>query len=117
MVSAQPGLLPQDKGKLTRSRVWGVTVFVDYATNYMCTILMQDLSAESTLAAKHEFKQRCATRGIKVQQYHANNGRFAEAVFVNDCKRQGQKLTYCRVGAHHQTGIIVRKIKDITLAA
>ena len=28
IVSAQPGLLPQEKGQLTHARVWGCTVFV-----------------------------------------------------------------------------------------
>jgi hypothetical protein len=42
---------------------------------------MRDLTAESTLAAKKEF-ERCAIRGIKVQHYHADNGRFAEPAFV-----------------------------------
>jgi len=117
MVSAQPGLLPQEKGLLTRARIWGCTVFVDYATNYTCIILMRDLSAESTLAAKREFEHRCAIRGITVQRYHADNGRFAEPAFVEDCKKLNQKLTFCGVGAHHQNGIVERKIKEITLSA
>jgi hypothetical protein len=107
MVSAQ------EKGNLTRARVWGCAVFVDYATNYTCIILMRDMTAESTLAAKREFEHRCAIRGITVQRYHADNGRFAEPAFVEDCKRLNQKLTYCGVGAHHQNGVAERKIKDI----
>ena len=68
MVSTQPGFVPQEKGNLTRARIWGVTIFVDYATNYVCTVLMRDFSAEATLAAKREFEHKCAIRGIKVQR-------------------------------------------------
>ena len=32
IVSAQPGLVPQEKGQMTRARIWGATVFVDSAT-------------------------------------------------------------------------------------
>ena len=77
---------------------------------------MRDLSAEATLEAKREFEHRCSIRGIKVQRYHADNGSFAEKLFKEDCKSQGQNLTFCGVGVHHHNGIVEREIKDITLA-
>ena len=55
IVSAQPGLVPQEKGTPTRARVWGATVFVDCATNWVKVQLMQDASGESTLKAKNAF--------------------------------------------------------------
>ena len=115
MISAQPGLIPQEKGNLTRARIWACTVFVDYYTGFVYVALMRDLTGESTLAAKKEFEHRCAIRGVKVQHYHADNGRFAEPAFVNECKKCNQDLTFCGVGAHHQNGISERKIKDVTL--
>ena len=39
---------------------------------------MRDLWAEATLEAKKEFEHKCAIRCVKVQRYHADNGRFAE---------------------------------------
>jgi hypothetical protein len=77
---------------------------------------MRDLSAEATLEAKRDFEHKCAIRGVKVQRYHADNDRFAEKLFKDDCNAQGQHLTFCGVGAHHQNGIVEHKIKDITLA-
>ena len=111
MISAQPGLIPQEKGCLTRGRIWACTIFVDYFTGYVFVDLMRDLTAESTLAAKKEFEHRCAVRGVKVKHYHADNGRFAEPAFVQECKRCKQDLTFCGVGAHHQNGILERKIR------
>ena len=32
IVSAQPGLVPPEKGQMTRARIWGAAIFVDYAT-------------------------------------------------------------------------------------
>ena len=78
MISAQPGLIPQEKGHLTQGRIWACTIFVDYFTGFVFVALMRDLTAESTLAAKKDFEDRCAVRGVKVKHYHADNGRFAE---------------------------------------
>ena len=41
IVSAQPGLVPQEKGKLTRARIWGATVFIDYYSDKVKVHLMQ----------------------------------------------------------------------------
>jgi hypothetical protein len=115
IVSAQPGLVPQEKGQLTRARIWGCTVSVDYATSLVDVVLMRDLSGHSTLQAKQEFKDKCATKGVTIKHYHADNGRFAEPAWKEDCKAMGQKLTFCGVGAHHQNVNVERKIKDLTL--
>ena len=82
MISAQPGLVPQEKGHMTRARIWASTIFIDYFTGFTYVALMRDLTAESTLAAKKEFEHCCAVRTVTVEHYHADNGRFAEPVFV-----------------------------------
>ena len=87
MISAHPELIPQEKGNLTRARIRACTVLVDYYTGYVFVALMRDLTAESTLAAKKEFDHRCTVRGVKVKHYHANNGRFSEPEWINECKR------------------------------
>ena len=115
MISAQPGLIPQEKVNLTRARIWACTVFVDYYTGYVFVALMRDLNADLTLAVKKEFERRCAVRGVKVKHYHSDNGIFAEPAWINECKTCKQDLTFCGVGAHHQNGISERNIKDVTL--
>ena len=83
MISAQPGLIPQEKGNRTRARIWACTVFMYYYTVYVFVALMRDLTAELMIAAKKEFEHRCAVRGVKVEHYHADNGRFAEPAWIN----------------------------------
>ena len=34
-VSAQHGLVPQEKVSMKRARIWGATVFVDYTTHWV----------------------------------------------------------------------------------
>ncbi len=72
-MSAQPGLVPQYKGQLTRARIWGCTVFVDYATSLVNVVLMRDLRGDLTLEAKREFKDKCATKGVMIKHYHTDN--------------------------------------------
>ena len=103
------------KGYLTRGKICTCTIFIDYFTGFSYVALMRDLTADSTHAAKKEFEHRCMVRGVKVERYHADNGRFAKPAFVNECKRCNQDLTFCGVGAHHQNGIAETKIKDVTL--
>ena len=92
MISAQPGLIPQERFNLTRARIWACTVFVDYYTGYVFVALTRDLTTELTLAAKKEFEHCCAIRGVKFEHYHADNGRFAEPEWINECKRCKQDL-------------------------
>ena len=103
------------KGHLARARIWACTVFVDSYTGFLFVALMRGLTAESTLAAKKEFEHRFAARGVKVKHYHADNGRFTEPAFVQECKRCHQDLTLCGVDAHHQNGTSGREIKDVSL--
>ena len=42
IVSDQPGIVPQEKGQMTRARIWGATVFVNYASCWVKVHLMQD---------------------------------------------------------------------------
>ena len=58
-MSAQPGLVPQEKGQMTRAGIWGATVFVDYASRWVKVYRMQDATGESTLEAKNAFERDC----------------------------------------------------------
>ena len=78
IVSAQPGLVPQDKGQMTRSRIWGATVFVDFASRWVKVHIMQDATGDSALEAKNDFEQDFITQNVVPKHYHADNGRFAE---------------------------------------
>ena len=55
LVSVQPGLIPRSSGKLTRSRIWAATVFMDYFTNFLYVHLMRYFTLESTLEYKDTY--------------------------------------------------------------
>ncbi len=115
LISAQPGLVPQDKGNLTRARIWAATVFVNYFTEFVHMALMTDQTAESALKAKYQFEHLAGTRDIPIKHYHADNKIFTDSLFHEDCMNALQRLSLCAVGAHHQNGIVERAIKTLTL--
>ncbi len=76
---------------------------------------MRDFTLAETLMAKHAYEKFLASLGIDSKAYHADNGRFADKGFQDDCAQSNQIITFCGVGSHHQNGIAEQKIKDITL--
>jgi hypothetical protein len=115
MISAQPGLIPQMAGFLTNLRIWGATIFVDHFSDYVFVALMRDLTLDETLLAKASFERHANEGGVTIDSYRADNGRFADSGFQQAIKDCNQKITYCAVGAHHQNGIVERRIKELTL--
>ena len=51
--------------------------------------------------------------GVRIHHYHADNGRFTDKGFIQDCQKQHQGITYCGVNAHVQNGIAEKKIWDL----
>jgi len=114
IVSTQPGLVPQDAGHLTNERISAATVFVDHFSGYSYVVLMTSTTGEETLRAKQEFEAHAASLGIRVAHYHADNGRFKEAIFMDDVKLNAQTISFCGVNAHHQNGIVERHNRTLT---
>eukprot|EP00957_Ditylum_brightwellii_P183277 13960663-Ditylum_brightwellii.AAC.1 len=76
---------------------------------------MESMSGEETLQSKHAYERIAATHGVRVKRYHSDNGRFEEKAFRAACYKQGQEITFCGVGAHHQNRIAENQIKLLTL--
>ena len=108
LISAQPGLIPQLSGHLTRARITCATIYVDHFSGFAFSFLQRTTSQEETFADTH---------GVRIKSFHADNGRFAEASFRNECVLHNQTIRYCAVGAHHQNGIVEAHIKTFTLGA
>ena len=96
--------------KLTTQRYQYTTVFVDQHSRYTYVYLQQAIASAETVQAKHNFQHLAEDMGIRVHHYHADNGRFTDKGFVEDCQKQRQGLTYCGVNAHFINGIAEKKI-------
>jgi hypothetical protein len=108
--STQAGFVAQLKGKLTTKRYNSATVFVDHFSRLRYVHVMYDMSSKSTIDAKIAFERFAGDHGVKIQHYHADNGRFADNAFKNHCEANSQSISYCGVNAHFQNGIAERAI-------
>lgn len=111
--SRLPGLVGQMKGRPTTKRYKVATVFVDQFSKLSYVHLQTSTSAAETMEAKVEFERYAATFGVRVRHYHADNGRFSDNEWRRHVAENGQRLTFCGVGAHHQNGIAEKRIRDI----
>ena len=82
------GFIAQLKGKLTTQRYQYTTVFVDQHSQYAYVYLQWTITSAETVQAKHSFEHMAEDMGIRIHHYHADNGRFADKGFVQDCQKQ-----------------------------
>jgi hypothetical protein len=113
LISSTPGLIAQLKGWMTKKRYTTATIFVDQYSGLSYVHLQKSTYADETLQAKHAFERYATRHGVKVRHYHADNGRFAENLWMTDIQRQGQTISFCGVDAHFQNGVAERRIREL----
>ena len=69
--------------------------------------------SNETVQAKTAFERYSEERGVHILHYHADNGRFANKGFIENCQLNNQCLTYCGINAHFQNRIAEKKIRDL----
>ena len=108
--SPTPGFIATLKGTPTKRRYKAATIFVDHASRLSYAHLQQRLTSSETVEAKHAFEAYARTFGVRVKHYHADNGRFADNLFMQDVQKNGQTISFCGVNAHFQNGIAEKRI-------
>jgi hypothetical protein len=108
-----PGFVGQIKGWLTTKRYRAATVFVDHYSQLSFAYMQFSTGAEETVNAKLAFEAYAAQFGVSVRHYHADNGRFAENLWIKSVNEHHpqQTMSFCSVGAHHQNRIAKKKIR------
>jgi hypothetical protein len=112
--SPVPGFKGQGKGFFFRERYKVATIFVDHFSRLSYVHLQDSTKGEETLLAKRAFKAYAASFGVVIANYHADNGRFAERLFLDHAALNGQGVSLCGVNAHFQNGIAEKRIRDLT---
>ena len=115
--STSPGFIGQMKGALTIKRYKFATVFVDHWSRLSYVHLQQTNSSIETLEAKRAFEKYANAHAINVKHYHADNGRFADNLWLADIANRGQSISFCGVNAHFQNGVAEKRIRDLQEAA
>ena len=113
MESSSTGFIGQLKGKLTTKHFKYATVFTDHFSRYTYVYMQSRLTSAETLDAKEAFEAHARSLGVKIENYHADNGRFADNAYLMDVKKKGQTITFCGVNAHWQNGIAERMIRTL----
>ena len=82
------------------------------------------LCSPATIAVLRQYSQwerngrlREYVSRANVRHYHADNGRFANTIFLQDIAEKYESITYCGVNAHCQNGIAEKKfryLQDLT---
>ena len=111
--STSPGFIAQLKVTLTQQRYRYATVFVNQFSRYMFVYLQKHITSQETVMAKHAFERATEQHGVTIKRYHADNGRFADNAFIQDCQANRQILSYCGVNAHFQNRIAECRIQDL----
>ena len=111
--SPMPGFIAQLKGTLTKQRYKYATVFVDQYSPLSYVYLQRTVMSNETVQAKIAFKRYSQERVVHICHYHADNGRFLNKGFINNCQLNNQHLTYCGVNMHFQNGIAKKRIQDL----
>ncbi len=113
LVSPTPGLIAQMTGFLTTKRYRYATIYVDQFSRMGYVHLQKTASAEETVEGKRAFESFTHRHGVKVLNYHADNGIFKAKLWTEECQKLGQGLTFAGVNAHHQNGIAERRIREL----
>ena len=71
------------------------------------------ITSNETVQAKIALERYSEERGLHIHHYHADNGRFADKGFIDNCQLNNQCLTYCGVNTHFQNGISEKRIQDL----
>ena len=111
--SPQVGFIAQMKGPLTTKRCRAATIFVDHFSDLKYVHFMSITTSDDTLYAKKSFERYAKSMGVRIQHYHCDNGRFADNVFIQDCEKKQQGISYCAVNAHFQNGRAEKAIRDL----
>ena len=113
LVSSSKGFYGQLKGRLTRKRYKYATLFIDQYSRYSYLHLQSSLTSAETVQAKEAFESKSRDHGVRIEHYHADNGRFSDNAFRDHVKASGQSLSFCGVNAHWQNGVAEKGIWDI----
>jgi hypothetical protein len=111
--SSTPGLIAQLKGTPTKARYMCATVFVDHYSRWSYVHFQKSTSGAETVEAKRAFERLAASHNVRIRHYHADNGRFAENLFMQEIIPCGQTISFCGVNAHFQNGIAERRIREL----
>jgi len=116
--SSVRGRLATTKGRESFGHKYaGGTIFCDHASGFIHCSHQVSLRAADTLISKRAFERVAKSCGVKIKNYHGDNGIFKSKEFTEFLTKSDQELQFSGVGAHHQNGVAERSIRIVTAKA
>jgi hypothetical protein len=84
------GFVGQNKGFFFRKRCKVATVFVDQFSRSLFVCHQESTTGAETSLAKRAFQACAPSFGVKIVNCHADNGRFAERLFLDHAAENSQ---------------------------
>lgn len=83
-------------GRPTRERYKYATVYVENYPGWSKIYLQKTYTAKETVESKLAFEEFCRQQGVKVKNYHADNGMSKASEWVSDFRLKNQGLYFRR---------------------
>ena len=103
--------MAQLKGRLTKDRYRCATIFLDHYSSLSYVHFQSSISGEDALDAKKAFEAYARSKGVRIQHYHADNGRFTDRKWIDHVQQEGQIISYCAAYAHFQNDKSEKRIR------
>ena len=117
-VSSAPGRRSHTSGKEAKhDKFCGGTIFIDEASDFLGVENQVSLNCGETIKGKRTYERELRDHGIEIKHYLGDNGVYKAKEFQEELKREGQTMSMCGVGAHHQNATAERTIRTISEAA
>ena len=117
LVSPTPGFVPIHRGRPTKKRYIGATIFVDHFSGFSYVHLLTEMNAQTTVESKQAFERVAESHGVSIRHYHCDNGLFDTKLFKESIAKANQGISFCGVNAHHQNGKAEAMIKVLSTGA
>ena len=101
------------RGFITKRRYTCAAIFTDPFSDMSYVYLQYSFTVEDTIKVKVAFEAYARSQGVKIKQYHADNGRFANRKFLEAIENEDQTISFCAAYAHHQNGKAEKRFRDL----
>ena len=115
--SPRGGLIPVLKVNQTSRKYHVTPIFVDHFSKLAYVDFSESTTANKYLEEKHAFEQYAEIFGVKIKNYHDENGAFDTRVFKESITAANKTIAFSGVDAHHQNVISECMINTVTYCA
>ena len=98
---------------VTKRRYTCATIFIDHFSDLSYIHIQTSLTVEDTILAKRLFQAYARNHGVTIKHYHADNGRFADKLFLSAIEQDKQTISFCAVYDHFQNSKVEKRIWDL----